>query len=121
LIIISARRFVIGYWATTFYLKVRFCGRMQGVTLVQSAVHKEKTMRTTILKVIGVALVVSSTFQMASAAEHHGRRNRAPAVAQEQIRNSNAYFAAQNDYAARSNGWRSDRGEAAISGAIAGH
>jgi hypothetical protein len=78
-------------------------------------------MRTTILKVIGVALVVSSTFQMASAAEHHGRRDRAPAGAQEQFRNSNAYFVAPNDFAARSYGWRSDRGEAAISGAIAGH
>jgi hypothetical protein len=78
-------------------------------------------MRTTILKAIGVALVVSSTFQMASAAERHGRRDRAPAAAQEQVRNSNAYFAAPNDFVARSYGSRSDRSEAAISGAIAGH
>jgi hypothetical protein len=78
-------------------------------------------MRTTILKAIGVVLVVSSTFQMASATEHHGRRDRAPAAAREQVRNSNAYFAGPNDFANRSYGWGSDRGEAAISGAIAGH
>ena len=78
-------------------------------------------MRTTILKAIGVALVVSSAFQMASAAERHGRRDRAPAAAQEQVRNSNAYFAAPNDFAARSYGSGSARSEAAISGAIAGH
>jgi hypothetical protein len=31
LIIFFARRFVIGYWAASFYLKVCCCGRVQGV------------------------------------------------------------------------------------------
>jgi hypothetical protein len=41
-IMLFARRFVIGYWATYFSLKVWFCGRVHGVALVQSAAQKEK-------------------------------------------------------------------------------
>jgi hypothetical protein len=67
------------------------------------------------LKVIGVALVVSSTFQMASEAEHQGRRD--------PLRRSNSETATLTllRQTISQLGHTSDRGEAAISGAIAGH
>jgi hypothetical protein len=76
-------------------------------------------MRTTILKVIGAALLVSSTVQMAAAAEHHARRHHATAVEQEQFRNSNAYYAAPDHFSARSRVEAED--EAAMTSGIAGH
>jgi hypothetical protein len=76
-------------------------------------------MRTTILKVIGAALLVSSTVQMAAATEHHARRHRATAVEQEQFRNSNAYYAAPDNFAVRSRVGSED--EAAMTSGIAGH
>ena len=85
-------------------------------------------MRTTILKAIGVALVASSTLQMAAANEHQVHRDRAPAAQQERFRNSNAYdaapdnfYAAPNYFAARPYGWLEEQDEAAMSSGIAGH
>jgi hypothetical protein len=77
-------------------------------------------MRTTILKVIGAALIVSSTCQMAAGAEHHARGHRATAAEQEQFRNSNDYYAAPDGFAGRSRGW-SEQDEAAMTSGIAGH
>lgn len=82
-------------------------------------------MRTTILKVIGAAIIVSSTFQMAAATEHHVRGHRVTATEQEQFRNSNAYYpapvyAAPGSFAVRSPVW-ADEDEGAMSSGIAGH
>jgi hypothetical protein len=51
-------------------------------------------MRKKILTILGSALLVASTVQIAVAAEHHKARKlyRAPAPATEQFRNSNAYY-----------------------------
>jgi hypothetical protein len=84
-------------------------------------------MRTKILGVMGAALLVSSTVQMAAAAEHHVRRDRAPAIEQEQFRDSNAYYAAPDFYAApdsfavRPYRWLNEQDEAAMTSGIAGH
>jgi hypothetical protein len=75
-------------------------------------------MRTTILKIIGATLIASSTVQMAAAAEHHARRDRAPAV--EQFRNSNAYYAAPESFPAWSPAG-SEQVESAMTSGIAGH
>jgi hypothetical protein len=76
-------------------------------------------MRTTILKASCAALLVSSTVQMAAAAEHHARRHRAVAIEQEQFRNSNAYYAAPDNFAVRSRVESEDEG--AMTSGIAGH
>jgi hypothetical protein len=49
-------------------------------------------MRKTILTILASALFAATTVQIAAAAEHHRghKADRAPAVASEQIRNSNA-------------------------------
>ena len=80
-------------------------------------------MRTTILKAIGAALIVSSTVQMAAAAEHHARRDRATAVQQEQFRNSNDYYAAPYAAPGYFAVWRAwpEQDQAAMSSGIAGH
>ncbi len=46
-----------------------------------------------IVTLLGPALVVASTMQMATAAEHHGARkaHRAPATVSERVRQSNDY------------------------------
>jgi hypothetical protein len=51
-------------------------------------------MRTTILTLLGAALLAGSTVQIAAAAEHHNTRKavRAPAPLNEPIRSSNAYY-----------------------------
>ncbi len=75
-------------------------------------------MRTTILTVIGAALIASSTVQVAAAAEHHARRDRAPMA--EQFRNSNAYYAAPENFPV----WApagSEEVESAMTSGIAGH
>lgn len=82
-------------------------------------------MRTTILKAIGAALIVSSTVQMAAAAEHHARRDRATEVQQEQFRNSNDYYAAPDfrapdSFAMWPRAWP-EQDEAAMSSGTAGH
>jgi hypothetical protein len=50
-------------------------------------------MRKTILTILGSALLVASTVQIAAAAEHHRARKveRAPAPVSEPFRDSNAY------------------------------
>lgn len=53
---------------------------------------------TTIVKAVCAALIVSSTCQMAAAAEHPARGHRAAAVEQEQFRNSNDYYAAPDSF-----------------------
>lgn len=83
-------------------------------------------MRTTILKAVGAALIVSSTIQMAAASEHHARRNRITTVERQQFRNSNAYYAAPvhaapYNFAVRSPGWLEEEDEAAMTSGIAGH
>jgi len=85
-------------------------------------------MRTKILGMMGAALLVSSTVPMAAAAEHHVRRDRAPVTEQEQFRNSNAYYAAPDNFyaapdafAVRPYRWLNDEDEAAMSSGIAGH
>ena len=85
-------------------------------------------MRTKILGVMGAALLVSSTVQMAAANEHHVRRDRAPVSEQEQFRDSNAYdaapdnfYAAPESFAVRPYRWLSDQDEGAMSSGIAGH
>ena len=51
-------------------------------------------MRKTFLTIMGTALLVASVAQVASAAEHKGRKAvRAPAPASEPFRDSNAYLA----------------------------
>lgn len=74
-------------------------------------------MRTTILKVIGATLIAASTIQMAAAAEHHERKDRASTI--EQFRNSNAYYAGPEHYPV----WApagSEQDESAMSSGIAG-
>ena len=65
---------------------------------------------------------------MASAAEHHMRRDRAPMTQQEQFRDGNAYYAAPGDfyaapdgYAVRPYRWMNEQDEAAMTSGIAGH
>ena len=49
-------------------------------------------MRKTILTILGSALLTASVVQVATAAEHKGRKaDRAPAPVSEPFRNSNAY------------------------------
>jgi hypothetical protein len=86
-------------------------------------------MRTTITMAIGATLFTAATLQMASAAEHHVRRDRASAAQEQQFRNSNAYDAAPNDFyaapsyfAARPYGWLGqEQDEAAMTSGVAGH
>ena len=51
-------------------------------------------MRTTMLTLLGVALIAAATFQVASARERHNVRKaeRAPAFSSRSVRNSNAYL-----------------------------
>jgi hypothetical protein len=53
-------------------------------------------MRKTILTILGSALLAASTVQIAAAAEHHTARKiyRASVPVTEELRNSNAYWAA---------------------------
>jgi hypothetical protein len=78
----------------------------------------ETTMQKAFLTIFGAILIAAMTAHVAAAAERHAHKARA--TTSEQFRNSNAYFAAPNDFAVRSYGG-SNQGEAAISGAIAGH
>jgi len=69
----------------------------------------EITMSKTIVTLLGSALVLASTLQMATAAEHHGTRkaHRAPATVSERVRQSNDYApnpAVNPDYARYSTG-----------------
>ena len=48
-------------------------------------------MRKTILTILGTALLAASAVQIATAAEHHRKANRAPAPASEAFRDANAY------------------------------
>jgi hypothetical protein len=67
-------------------------------------------MRKTILTILGSALLVASTVQIAAAAEHHKARKvfRDPAPVSETFRNSNAYYGwsapAQSDWSRYENG-----------------
>jgi hypothetical protein len=77
---------------------------------------------------IGAALLVSSAVPMASAAEHHMRRDRTPVTGHELFRDSNAYYAPPGDFYAapdsypmRPYRWMNEQDEAAMSSGIAGH
>jgi hypothetical protein len=79
-------------------------------------------MRTTLLKALGAALIVASSVQMASATEHHTRRDR-DMMDHAQFRNSNDYYAAPAFTAPDSFPmWRAwpEQDEAAMSSGIAG-
>ncbi|HET7888668.1 MAG TPA: hypothetical protein VFL62_20785 [Bradyrhizobium sp.] len=87
-------------------------------------------MRTKILTMIGAVSLVSLTAPMAVAAEHHMRAHRAPIAAQEQFRDSNAYYAGPDEfyaapdsyaYAVRPYRWMEEQDEAAMTSGIAGH
>jgi hypothetical protein len=76
-------------------------------------------MRKTILTIMGSALLVASTAQIAAAAEHHKARKvyREPAPVSEPIRDSNAYYAPSSAWAQP--GW--SRYEYGAGSAPAGH
>jgi hypothetical protein len=67
-------------------------------------------MRKTILTIVGAALLVASTVQIAAAAQHHKSHKlyRAPAPVSETFRNSNAYYGwsapAESDWSRYQNG-----------------
>jgi hypothetical protein len=97
-------------------------GGAKGISLGNGRRFKEDPMQTTILKVIGAALIVAYTVQMAAATEHHERRYGTPPV--EQFRNSNAYYAAPEyalpeNYVLQSPTW-SEEVESAMTSGIAG-
>jgi hypothetical protein len=75
-------------WGTTRWESETFL-------LCKRAPNKEiNKMRKTILTILGSALLVASTVQIAAAAERHKYRKiyRAPAPVTEDFRNSNAYW-----------------------------
>lgn len=76
-------------------------------------------MRKKILTVFFVPLLAALTVQAAAASQRHHVRTKAAAVACEQVRNSNAYFAAPGDYPVPS--YWSNEAEGAMTSGIAGH
>lgn len=66
------------------------------------------TMRTTILTILGPAMLALSTVQIAAATEHH-RVHRTPVPLADQYRNSNAYYAAPAPWGQP--GWSSRYGD----------
>lgn len=84
-------------------------------------------MRTTLAKVIGAALLLSSANQMAAASEYHMHRHRATLADQDRFRNSNAYdgagglYASPQFFVARPYGRFEAQDEAAMTSGIAGH
>ena len=77
-------------WGTTRWESETFL-------LCNRAPNKETNkMQKTILTILGSALLLASTVQIAAAAEHHKYRKiyRAPAPVTEDFRNSNAYWPA---------------------------
>ena len=75
----------------------------------------ENTMRKKILTVLIVPVIAALTAQAAAASEHHYTRTKGRAVASQQWRNSNAYYAAPGAYSTSS--YWSNRDEGAMSGA----
>jgi hypothetical protein len=76
-------------------------------------------MRKTILAALAASLIAGLTAQVAVASEHHHGRTKSRAVATEQLRNSNAYYAAPGDIGVQSD-WSSYANGAMASGP-AGH
>jgi hypothetical protein len=78
----------------------------------------EMTMRKKIITVLVVPLIAALSAQAAAASEHHHARTKGRAVASEQFRNSNAYYAAPGNFAGPS---ASSLDEGAMSAGMAGH
>jgi hypothetical protein len=74
-----------------------------------------KTMRKTILTILGLSLITALTVPMADAAERHPTRNADRAATSEQFRNSNAYvppaqIATQSEWSRYSGGFSAPAG-----------
>ena len=70
-------------------------------------------MRKTILTLLGTALLVTATAQMADAAQQQRKTQRAPAATSEQFRNSNAAWPrqqVQSDWSRYSGGYSAPAG-----------
>lgn len=75
-------------------------------------------MRKKILTMLAVPLIAALAAQAAAASAHHHTRTKARVIASERLRNSNAYFAAPDNFAVQSD--LPDYAEGAMTSAIAG-
>jgi hypothetical protein len=83
------------------------------------ATKMELTMRKKIITLFVVPLIAALAAQAATASERHHAPTKARVTASEQLRNSNAYFAAPGDYPVPS--YWSNIDDGAMASGLAGH